>query len=218
MSSFVVPVYHRDSDMQYWVVDTHVAIKHRRVSIIVYPRGAAAATAKTAGTSWSSSHLRLSGPCLGLRQRAHPEPAFPVISSSSSMRTCSSFSIYRHLSPFRHRQVPNSLVFSSAIAPAGSPVHFDPHARAGPTHEASSSAFSTSTPSLTSLAAGHPTGLQHARTLTALHTARELIARILPPQSPESSFWNKVLCEVSEEISRSNLTSKEDKISIVGAF
>lgn len=149
---------------------------------------------------------------------AHPEPAFPAISSSSSMRTCSSFSIYRHLSSLRRRSVSYSLVCSYSTAPAGSPLHFDSHTPAVPTHKASPSTLSTSTPSFTSLAAGHPTGLQHARTLTALHTARELVARILPPESLESSFWNKVICDVSDEISRSNLTSKEDRITIVGAF
>ncbi len=140
-----------------------------------------------------------------------------------SMRTCSSISIYRHLSTIRRRPVPCSLIHSSStIAPTGSPspIHFDLHATAAPSHNSktSSSTLPTSTSPFASLAAQHPNRLQHARTLTVLHTARELITRILPPQSPESFFWNKVLCEASDEISRSNLTSKGDRITIVGAF
>ncbi len=140
------------------------------------------------------------------------------------MRACSSSSIYRHLSPFRRRPVSYSLVHScsvNAAASTRSPVHFDSHATVPPSQNLKaplSWTLSASTPSFASLASQHPNRLQHARTLTALHTARELIARILPLQSPESSFWNKVLCEVSDEISRSNLTSKEDKVTIVGAF
>jgi hypothetical protein len=143
------------------------------------------------------------------------------------MRTCPSSSIYRHLSHLRRRPVSYSLVHScSALAVTGSPVHLDSHATAIPTHSlkasssssSSSSTLPTSAHSYASLAARDPNRLQHAHTLTALHTARELIARIFPSQSPESSFWNKVLCETSDEISRSNLTSKEDRITIVGAF
>ncbi|KAF8499617.1 hypothetical protein F5888DRAFT_1802113 [Russula emetica] len=108
----------------------------------------------------------------------------------------------------------------SALAATGSPVHLDSHATAIPTHNLKAAASSSSTlpisaSSFASLAAQHPNRLQHAHTLTALHAARELIARIFPSQSPESSFWNKVLCEASDEISRSNLTSKEDRITIV---
>ncbi|KAI9510941.1 hypothetical protein F5148DRAFT_1147222 [Russula earlei] len=66
-----------------------------------------------------------------------------------------------------------------------------------------------------SIAARHPVRLQHAPTLTVLHTARELLARVLPPQSPELSFWNAVLCKVSDEISRSSLTSNREHVTIV---
>ena len=139
-----------------------------------------------------------------------------------SMRTCPSSSIYRHLSPLRRRPVSYSLVHScSALAATGSPVHLDSHATANPIHNlkaASSSALPISASSFASLTGQDPNRLQHARTLTALHTARELIARIFPSQSPEAYFWNKVLCEASDEISRSNLTSKGDRITIVGAF
>lgn len=138
------------------------------------------------------------------------------------MRTCPSTSIYRHLSPLRRRPVSHSLVHScSAFTVTGPPVHLDSHAIATPTnnlHASSSQTLPISASSFASLAAQHPNRLQHARTLTALHTARELIARILPSQSSESSFWNKVLCEASDEISHSDLTSKEDRITIVGAF
>jgi hypothetical protein len=146
------------------------------------------------------------------------------------MRTCPSSSIYRRISPLRRQPVSYPLVHScSAFAAAGSPVHLDRldfHATAIPTHSlkagssssSSSSTLPISASSFASLAVQYPNRLQHSHTLTALHTARELVARILPSQSPESSFWNKVLCEASDEISRSNLTSKEDRITIVGAF
>src|ERR1700679_795755 len=138
------------------------------------------------------------------------------------MRTCPSSSIYRHLSPLPCRPVLYSLVHSySALAATRSPVHLDSHATTIPTHNvkaASSSSLPISASSFASLSAQDPNRLQHAPTLTALHTARELIARVFPSQSPESSFWNKVLCEVSDEVSRSNLASKEDWITIVCAF
>src|SRR5882757_5613194 len=117
------------------------------------------------------------------------------------MRTCPSSSIYRHLSPLRRRPVSYSLVHSyRALATTGSPVlvHLNSHATAIPTHNvkaASSSPLPISASSFASLAAQDPDRFQHARTLTALHAARELIARIFPSQSPESFFWNKVLCE-----------------------
>ncbi|KAH9985813.1 hypothetical protein BJV74DRAFT_886171 [Russula compacta] len=69
--------------------------------------------------------------------------------------------------------------------------------------------------SFASLAAQNRIGLQHAHTLTVLHKTHELVARILPPQSLEQYFWNEVLDEVSHEVTRSNLTSKEDRVSIV---
>ena len=141
------------------------------------------------------------------------------------MRTCPSSSIYRHISPLRRRPASYSFAHScNALAVTGSPVQLDSHATAIPTHnlKAAAAAVPSTLPisasSFASLAAQHPNRLQHARTLTALHTARELVARILPSQSPESSFWNKVLCEASDEISRSNITSKGDRITIVGAF
>ncbi|KAI0279483.1 hypothetical protein BGY98DRAFT_1185979 [Russula aff. rugulosa BPL654] len=140
------------------------------------------------------------------------------------MRTCPSSSYYRHLSPLRRRPVSYSLVHScSALAATAFPVHLNSHATAIPTHtlkassslSSSSSTLPISASSFASLAAQHPNRLENSRTLTALHTARELIARIFPSQSPESSFWNKVLCEASDEISRSNISSKEDRITIV---
>ena len=134
------------------------------------------------------------------------------------MRRCHSFSV-RRLTPRSRQPVSCSPAHSSAaLAPIGTPAYFDLHATTAPIHNASS-AFPTSISSFTSVAVRHPVRrLQHAHTLTVLHTARELMARILRPQSLELSFWNEVLCDVSNEISRSNLTSKEDKVTIVGAF
>ncbi|KAI0256400.1 hypothetical protein BJV78DRAFT_1273232 [Lactifluus subvellereus] len=105
---------------------------------------------------------------------------------------------------------------SEAMKVSGTGSESDPtivvHVRNSP---CASSTSSASPPSLAPLAAQRPNRLQHARTLTALYTARELIARILPPQSPELSFWDDVLREASDETSDSNLSSKEYRATIV---
>jgi len=133
------------------------------------------------------------------------------------MRTCPFFSVARHR-PLGCRPSSVSLVRSSSVlAPTGSPVQFDSHsqATATPIIYKGPSKTPTSTSSFASLAARHPPRLQHAHTLTVLHTTRELVTRIFP-QSSELSFWNAVLGEVSQEISRSNLTSNGDSVTIVG--
>jgi hypothetical protein len=143
-------------------------------------------------------------------------PSFSTI--SSPMRRWHSFSLCRRLAPLNRRPVSCSPIHSSAqLAPTASQPHFDSQTSVTSTHDASSTP-SSSKSSITSVTARHPNRLQHGHTLTVLHTARELIARILPPQSVELSFWNDVLCDVSNEISRSSLISKEDKVTIVGAF
>ncbi|KAH9963836.1 hypothetical protein BC827DRAFT_1375221 [Russula dissimulans] len=129
------------------------------------------------------------------------------------MRTCSLFSVGRHL-PLGCR--PSLVRSSSVVTSTGSQVYLDSHsqATAAPIIYKGPSKTPTYTSSFASSAARHPLRLQHAHTLTALHTTRELITRILP-QSSEISFWNAVLGQVSHEISRSNLTSNGDSVTIV---
>jgi hypothetical protein len=137
------------------------------------------------------------------------------------MRTCSSFAVRRHFLPISlsHRPVSCSLIHSCSVLAASteSPVQFDSQPAVVPIHK-SSPIPPTPTSSLASSTTQHSERLQHAPALTVLHTTRELIARILPPESLELSFWNKVLCEVSDEITRSSLTSKQDSATIVGAL
>src|SRR6266581_1074840 len=112
------------------------------------------------------------------------------------MRRWHSFSVCRRLVPLNHRPVSYSLVHSSTgpgPAPTASPAHIDSKAgTSAPTHHVLSTSPTCASP-FTPVAARHPTRLQHAHTLTVLHTARELISRILPPQSLELSFWNDIL-------------------------
>lgn len=123
----------------------------------------------------------------------------------SLMRTCPSFSLRGHIVSYpRHR-----VVYSLFRAP--STLSFPRQATSPLIHRASSTSSASPT-------AQPQNRLQHARTLTALHTARELITRILPPQSPELSFWDDVLREASDETCGSNLSSKEYRATIVGAF
>jgi hypothetical protein len=129
------------------------------------------------------------------------------------MRRWHSFSLCRRLAPLNRRPIHSS----AQLAPTGSQPHFDSQTSVTANHDASSTP-SSSKSSSTSAAPRHPNKLQHGHTLTVLHTARELIARILPPQSVELSFWNDVLCDVSNEICCSSLISKEDKVTIIGAF
>jgi hypothetical protein len=134
-------------------------------------------------------------------------------SLSSLMRTCPSFSLRAHreaYSLFQHR--------STESYYKGSLSFFRPQAAL---LRKPSWTFSTFAPSFASSAVQRQNGdrLQHAHTVTALYTARELISRILPPQSPGSSFWVDILRETSDEVCRSNLVSNEHKATtIVGAF
>jgi hypothetical protein len=123
------------------------------------------------------------------------------------MRTCRAFSVCSHLAHYSRRGVGRH---DLARLAARVPSRF--YATAAVAHK------SPSTPSVlkSPFNSQPPDKLGHASTLTALHKARELIARILPPQSPELSFWNDVLRDVADETCRCSLTSNEEKITIVG--
>src|SRR6266702_3977242 len=128
------------------------------------------------------------------------------------MRTCPTFSICGHLAYYSRRGVGHDL---SWLAAGKASVHSRFYATAAIAHKASSTPSVLKSPF--AFSATQPQDrLGHASTLTALHKARELITRILPPQSPELSFWNDVLRDVSDETCRSSLTSDEEKITIVG--
>ncbi|KAH9046088.1 hypothetical protein EDB84DRAFT_742205 [Lactarius hengduanensis] len=124
------------------------------------------------------------------------------------MRTCPAFSVRGHLTYYSRRGVGHDL---SWLAAGKASVHSRFYATAAVAHEPPSILKSPFTSSTT-----QPLDrLGHASTLTALHKARELVARILPPQSPELSFWNDILRDVSDETSRCSLTSNEEFITIV---
>ncbi|KAH9062455.1 hypothetical protein EDB87DRAFT_304621 [Lactarius vividus] len=126
------------------------------------------------------------------------------------MRTCPAFSVRGHLAYYSRRGVGHDL---SWLAAGKASVHSRFYATAAvahkhPTPSILKSPFASSTTQ-------PQDRLGYASTLTALHKARELVARILPPQSPELSFWNDILRDVSDEASRCSLTSNEENITIV---
>ncbi|KAI0043668.1 hypothetical protein FA95DRAFT_1681772 [Auriscalpium vulgare] len=51
--------------------------------------------------------------------------------------------------------------------------------------------------------------LEHAQTLTALHTTRGLLPRVLSPQSPDFAFWSALLKNVSDELSGVTASARE---------
>ncbi|KAI9442631.1 hypothetical protein H4582DRAFT_1929692 [Lactarius indigo] len=127
------------------------------------------------------------------------------------MRTCLVFSVRGRLAYYSRRGVGHDL---SWLAAGKAKVHSRFYAAAAVAHKVSSTP-----PVLKSSFASSTTKPQdklgHASTLTALHKARELVTRILPPQSPELSFWNDILRDVSDETSRCSLTSNGENITIV---
>lgn len=132
----------------------------------------------------------------------------------SLMRTCPTFSVCGHLAYYSRRGAGHDLSWLAARKAA---AHSRFYAAAAIAHKASPTLSVPQSP-FASSATQPQNRLGHASTLTALHKARELITRILPPQSPELSFWNDVLRDVSDETSRSSLTLNEEKITIVGMF
>ena len=122
------------------------------------------------------------------------------------MRTCPAFSVRGHLAYYSRRGVGHDL---SCLAAKKASAHSRFYAAAAVAHKATLSV-------LKSPATQPQDRLGHASTLTALHKARELVTRILPPQSPEQSFWDDVLRDVSDETSRCSLTSNDEKVTIVG--
>ena len=130
------------------------------------------------------------------------------------MRTCPAFSVCSHLAYYGRRGVGHHDLTWLTARKASAHSRF--HATAAITHKASSTPPVLKSPFAASTTTQPQDRLGHASTLTALHKARELITRILPPQSPELSFWNDILRDVSDEISRPSLTSNEEKITIVG--
>ncbi|KAI0295845.1 hypothetical protein B0F90DRAFT_1669978 [Multifurca ochricompacta] len=134
---------------------------------------------------------------VGITSKAGREPD-NVIASTYRQQAGNSLLYFRHETP--------------GLVSAKSLLHFRFHATV--TASLARKTFSTPASSFVSSAEQHSNKTQHAHTLTALHTARELVTRVLP-QSSESLIWNEVLRDVSDETSRSNLTAEEDKISIV---
>lgn len=59
--------------------------------------------------------------------------------------------------------------------------------------------------------------LQHAHLLTAVHNARELLPRILDPESEELQFWSSALRVTADELAGVG-TGKENRLKVVGAF
>lgn len=59
--------------------------------------------------------------------------------------------------------------------------------------------------------------LQHARLLTAVHNARELLPRILDPESEELEFWSLALRVTADELVGVG-TGQENRLKVVGAF
>lgn len=59
--------------------------------------------------------------------------------------------------------------------------------------------------------------LQHAHLLTAVHNARELLPRILDPESEELQFWSSALRDTADELAGVG-TGKENRLKVVGAF
>ena len=57
--------------------------------------------------------------------------------------------------------------------------------------------------------------LTSAPTLTAIHNVRELLPRILAPDSPDRVFWDRVLHDVYEDTS-GTLASSGRKLGVVG--
>ena len=131
------------------------------------------------------------------------------------MRSCPTFSVCSHLAHYSRRGVGHDL--AKLAATRRSSVHSRLYATAAVAHESPSTPSVLKSP-FASSSTQPPYKLGHASTLTALHKARELITRILPPQSPELSFWNDILRDVSDETCRCSLTSNEEKITIVGMF
>ena len=129
------------------------------------------------------------------------------------MRSCPTFSVCSHLAHYSRRGVGHDL--AKLAATRRSSVHSRLYATAAVAHESPSTPSVLKSP-FASSSTQPPYKLGHASTLTALHKARELITRILPPQSPELSFWNDILRDVSDETCRCSLTSNEEKITIVG--
>ena len=122
------------------------------------------------------------------------------------MRTCPAFSLCSHLAYYGRRGAGHDLAL------LGASVHSRLYATTTIAHKAPSTP-----PVLKSPFATQPHDrLGHASTLTALHKARELVTRVLPPQSPELLFWNDILRDVSDQTSRSSLTFDKEKITIVG--
>ncbi|KAI0268870.1 hypothetical protein BC834DRAFT_968281 [Gloeopeniophorella convolvens] len=125
------------------------------------------------------------------------------------MQPCPGFPARAQLASHSRRIAHNLLGSRTHHALSAKAIRF--HATAAALAQKTPSA----TPAQTAPPAVAPNKLQHAQALTALHTARELIPRILPPQSPELSFWNGVLRDVSEETSRASLTSQGDNVTVV---
>ena len=125
------------------------------------------------------------------------------------MRTCPTFSLCSHLVYYGRRGAGHDLAL------LGASVHSRLYATATIAHKAPSTSPVLKSPFAPSATQPHDK-LGHASTLTALHKARELVTRVLPPQSPELSFWNDILRDVSDQTSRSSLPFDKEKITIVG--
>ena len=126
------------------------------------------------------------------------------------MRSCPTFSPCSHLARYSRRGVGHDLARLVATRRA-----CRSYATAAVAHKSPSTPSVLKSP-FASSSSQPPDKLGHASTLTALHKARELITRILPPQSPELSFWNDILRDVSDETCRCSLTSNEENITVVG--
>ncbi|KAI9455427.1 hypothetical protein BJY52DRAFT_1121925 [Lactarius psammicola] len=129
------------------------------------------------------------------------------------MRTCPAFSTCGHLAYYSRRGVGHDLSWFAARKAAAS-VYSHFYATAAIAHRASPNPSVLRSPFASSVTQPQDK-LGHASTLTALHKTRELMTRVLPPQSPELSFWNDILRDVSDETCRSSLTSTGEKITIV---
>ncbi|KAF8260964.1 hypothetical protein EI94DRAFT_1810985 [Lactarius quietus] len=127
------------------------------------------------------------------------------------MRTCPAFSVCSHLAYYGRRRAGHDL---ARLTARKAPVQSRFYATAAVAHKASSTLSVLKSPFASSSTQPRDK-LGHASTLTALHKARELITRVLPPQSPDLSFWNDILRDVSDETCRCSLTSNEEKITIV---
>ncbi|KAA1471779.1 hypothetical protein DENSPDRAFT_929821 [Dentipellis sp. KUC8613] len=81
-------------------------------------------------------------------------------------------------------------------------------------HATEASVAGTSDPSLPGLKKSQSQRLEHAPTITTLHTARQLFPRIIAPGSQELSFWKDVLSRIAEELAATSASTIRN-ISVV---